>query len=210
MTLLMSAVIVLWFAVVYVLGANGSFVSKPGSWPLPVLLGVMTPLLIGLTAFLVSPAFRRLVATADLRLLTGMQAWRFAGIALVALGAQQLLPGSFAWSAGLGDIAIGLTAPWIVLALIRRPEFASSRLFAVWNLAGIADLIGAVGLGALSTAHAIGASGEITMTPMTQLPMVLLPAFFVPLFIVLHIIALVQPRWGAVQVRSVRHVGSAA
>jgi hypothetical protein len=206
-----AGVLLIWFGLVCALAAGGKFVREPGSWPLPILIGVVAPLLIALAAFLVSPAFRRIVATADLRLLTSMQAWRFAGIALLALGVQGLLPAAFAWSAGLGDIAIGLTAPWIVLALIRRPEFASGRGFLAWNLAGIADLVGAVSLGALSTAYATGAAGEITMTPMAQLPMVLLPAFFVPLFIVLHVIALTRARWATVTGHSSGSlVGSAA
>ena len=33
-----------------------------------------------------------------------------------------------------GAIAVGLTAPWVALALVRRPGFATSRLFVGWNL----------------------------------------------------------------------------
>ena len=140
------------------------------------------------------PAFRNFVLTIDLRLVTGIQAWRFAGLGFLALNTHGVLPGLFTWPAGLGDMAIGLTAPWIVLALIRVPGFAASRLFVVWNLPGIMDLAVAVSTGAIASAMATGAAGEITTAPMAQLPLVLIPAFLVPFFIMLHLAALVQAR----------------
>ena len=105
-----------------------------------------------------------------------------------------MLPGLFAWPAGLGDIAIGVTAPWIVLALIRRPDFAWSKTFVAWNLLGLLDLVVAVGTGALSSGLATGVAGEITTGPMAQLPLVLIPAYLVPIFITLHLTALLQAR----------------
>ena len=105
-----------------------------------------------------------------------------------------MLPGSFAWPAGLGDMAIGLTAPWVARAVARRPAFAASRTFVVWNLLGLLDFVGAVGTGTASSALATGAPGEVTTGPMSQLPLVLIPGFFVPLFIVLHLVALIRSR----------------
>jgi len=102
--------------------------------------------------------------------------------------------GGFAWLAGLGDLAIGLTAPWVILALIRRPGFAASKAFVAWNLLGLLDLVDAVSTGALSSALATGAPGEITTGPMAQLPLVLIPAYLVPIFVMLHAAALFQSR----------------
>ena len=73
--------------------------------------------------------FRDFVLAADLRLMTGIQAGRFAGLGFLALYANGVLPGSFALPAGLGDMAIGVTAPWVLLALIRRPGFAAGKTF---------------------------------------------------------------------------------
>lgn len=125
---------------------------------------------------------------------TGIQAWRFAGLGFLALYAHGVLPGVFAWPAGVGDIAIGLTAPWMALRLTRKPASVSSGLFVVWNLLGILDLIIAVGMGAVGAAFAAGISGEITTSPMARLPLVLIPAYFVPLFVMLHFAALFQAR----------------
>jgi hypothetical protein len=112
----------------------------------------------------------------------------------VALYTYGVLPGPFAWPAGLGDIAIGLTAPWVMRALQRRPEFAASKGFVVWNLLGILDLLRAMGTGTMSSLLAVGAAGAVTTAPMAELPLVLIPAFLVPIFFMLHVAALIQAR----------------
>lgn len=126
--------------------------------------------------------------------MTAIQAWRAGGLVFLAFYAHGLLPGRFAWPAGLGDILIGVTAPWILLALIRRPGFTASRLFVVWNLLGILDLVVAISTGALSSGFLAGAVGQVTTAPMTQLPLVLIPAYLVPLFAILHLASLFQAR----------------
>src|SRR5262245_16319550 len=137
---------------------------------------------------------RTLVLTAVLPLLTAVQAWRFAGFGFIALYVYSVLPGAFAWPAGLGDMAIGMTAPWVALALIRRPGFAASSWFVVWNVLGILDLVVAVTTGMLISILATGGASEITTAPMAELPLLLIPAFLVPLFIMLHMTALFQAR----------------
>ena len=128
----------------------------------------------------------------DLPTMAGIQAWRLAGLGFLALYAYGILPGLFAWPAGIGDMAIGLTAPLVILALRRRPAFAVGRLFLAWNLLGMLDLVVAVGLGATSAVLGIGISAEITTFPMGVLPLVLVPTFLVPLFLMLHLAALLQ------------------
>lgn len=193
-TSLVGAVLALWFVLVFFLGEQGVFVQPQEAPPIPILLGVSVPLLVFLAAYLRSEAFRQLVLTADLRVLTAIQAWRAGGLSFLALYAHDVLPGLFAWPAGLGDIFIGLTAPWAMLALIRQPDFRASRLFLAWNLLGILDLVVAVGTGVLSTGFVAGLAGAITTAPMAQLPLILIPAYFVPLFIMLHLAALLQAR----------------
>ncbi|HET6515886.1 MAG TPA: hypothetical protein VFG09_12050 [Thermodesulfovibrionales bacterium] len=188
------AILFLWLVAVLILGANGVFVREPGTPPLPIFAGVVIPLLVFLAAFWSGGLFRDFVMTLDLEVAAGIQAWRFGGLGFIALYAYGVLPGLFAWPAGLGDMAIGLTAPFIVLALRRRPDFIRSRIFVVWNLLGILDLINAVTLGALSAFLGIGITGEITTFPMAQLPLVLIPAFLVPLFVMLHLTSVFQAR----------------
>ena len=69
-----------------------------------------------------SQSFRAFVLSLDLRLIAGMQAWRWAGLGFLSLYAHNVLPAVFALPAGLGDMAIGATAPWIILKLVREPR----------------------------------------------------------------------------------------
>jgi hypothetical protein len=191
---LVAAALAIWLALVFLLGANGAFVRPPAVPPLPILLGATVPVLLFLAAYGGSGAFRALTLAADLRLLTAIQGWRAGGLGFLALYAHGILPGLFALPAGLGDIAIGVTAPWVMLALLRRPAFAGSRRFVVWNLLGILDLVVALSTGALSSGIVAGLAGKVTTAPMAQLPLLLIPAYLVPLFFILHLAALSQAR----------------
>jgi hypothetical protein len=187
-------VLALWLVVVFLLGAAGAFPRPPGTPPLPILIGATAPLIVFLAAYWGSAAFHAYVLAIDLPLATAVQAWRAGGLGFLALYVHGVLPGVFAWPAGLGDIAIGVTAPWVALALVRRRGFVTSRVFVVWNLLGILDLVVAVSVGGLSSVLASGTAGEVTTGPMAQLPLVLIPAYLVPLFIMLHLAALLQAR----------------
>ena len=158
------SVLALWFVVVFLLGAAGAFVRVPGTPPIPVLIGATAPLVVFLAAYWTWPTFRAYILTSDLSLAAAIQAWRAGGLVFLALYKYGLLPGAFAWPAGLGDIAIGVTAPWVALALVRRPGFATSRVFVAWNLFGILDLVVAVGTGGLHSA--LASAGEVTTGPM--------------------------------------------
>jgi hypothetical protein len=190
-----AAALVLWFGLIYALGATGVLHSPATALPLPLLLGFTLPILFFLALYGTVARFREFVLAADLRLATGMQAWRFAGFGFLALYAYGLLPGAFAWPAGLGDIAIGMTAPWVVAALIQRPGFVTSKGFVAWNLLGMLDLLVAVGSGALARLASSG--GGVTTELMGTLPLVLIPCYFVPIFFMLHLTALYQARHGA-------------
>jgi hypothetical protein len=194
----MWGVLAVWLASVFFLGSAGGFVRPAGSWPYPIVIGAVAPVVIFLLTFWTSRGFHDFILSIDRSLITAIQAWRFAGLGFVALYIHGVLPGIFAWPAGLGDIAMGLTAPWLALRLTREPKLVSSGSFVVWNWLGILDLVIAVGMGGLSSALASGTPGEITTAPMARLPLVLIPAYFVPLFVMLHLSALFQARRQAV------------
>lgn len=190
-----------WFAAIFALGAAGSLVSSQDGPPLPMLLSVVVPLVVFVAAYRGWQPFRAWLLSADLSLITAVQAWRTVGLAFLALFAYGLLPGVFALPAGLGDIAIALTAPWVAVALRRDRAYAGSRGFAVWNLLGILDLAVAVVVGGLSTGFLAGFTAGVTTAPLARLPLVLIPAYFVPLFIMLHLTALFQARRAATENR---------
>ena len=183
-----------WFVLVVSLGAVGAFVGRPGTPPFAIAIGVGAPLLLFFACLRFSQSFREFALSLDLRLIAGIQAWRWAGLGFLSLYAHNVLPALFALPAGLGDMAIGITAPWIILALVRRPGFAASATFIRWNVLGILDLVVAISIGTLSATLATGAPGEVSTAPMATLPLLLIPAFLVPLFLMLHTAALMQSR----------------
>src|SRR5580658_601635 len=189
-----ALVLAAWFALVVALGANGVFVSAAGAPPLAIAIGAGLPIILFFAALRLSGAFRERVLTADLHLIVAIQSWRFAGLGFLALYANKVLPAMFALPAGLGDMAVGFAAPWMVLALVRQPAFAASPAFTRWNVLGILDLIVAVSLGTVGATLSTGAPGEISTAPMATLPLLLIPAFLVPLFLMLHTAALMQSR----------------
>ncbi|MGA2176071.1 MAG: hypothetical protein ABSH38_13930 [Verrucomicrobiota bacterium] len=189
-----AVAVALWFGLVLFLGAQGAFVGSADSPPLPIFFGFAIPLVVFFAAYFGWSEFRAFVLSTDLRLVAAMQAWRWAGFGFLALYAHGVLPGLFAFPAGLGDMAIGLTAPWILLGLARHPSFAASPRYVLWNIMGITDLVVAVSLGAICSGFLHGLTGNVTTSPMAKLPLVLIPAYFVPIFIMLHFTALSQAR----------------
>jgi|ERR1051326_2249777 hypothetical protein len=187
-------ILALWFGLVFLLGSQGAFVGRVDSPPLPIFLGLATPLVLFFAAYFGWSAFREFTLSADLRLVTAMQGWRWAGLGFLSLYAHNILPGLFALPAGLGDMAIGVTAPWILLGLIRDQSFVTSRRYVIWNLLGILDLIVAVSMGVICSGFFRGLTLNVTTNAMTQLPLILVPAYLVPLFIMLHFTALSQVR----------------
>jgi len=189
-----AAFFLAWLALVLVLGARGVFTAPVGAPPLALLIGLLAPLSLFLLGYWTLPPLREFVLSADLRVIVGIQAWRWAGFGFLTLYAYKVLPGIFAWPAGLGDMAIGVTAPFVLAALLRRPGFAADRSFVAWNLSGILDLTVAVSIGALVPLLAPHLFATVSTAPMARLPLVLVPAFLVPTFLMLHLTALFQAR----------------
>ena len=191
-------VLALWFALSFALGASGAFINRLGTPPLALLAAVMVPTALFLAAYWISRSFHEFVLAADVSLLTATQSWRFAGVGFIALNLLGFLPSYFAWPAGLGDMAIGVTAPWVALALGRNARFASSKTFVAWNVFGIFDFaVLAVGMGAIAPLifpnllHAITPQ-MVTAAPMRHLPLSMVPSFLVPMFTIFHLVALFQ------------------
>ena len=196
------AALALWLGLVTFLGSQGAFVGRADSPPLAIFLGVTIPLAVFFAAYFGWSAFRAFILSADLRLVSAIQAWRWGGLGFLSLYAHGVLPGLFAFPAGLGDMAIGVTAPWMVLRLIRQPSFAASRRYRIWNMLGILDFVVAVSMGTISSGFIHGLNLNVTTSAMAQLPLVLIPAYMVPFFIMLHCTALFQARQLALSAKS--------
>jgi hypothetical protein len=161
----------------------------------------ITPLIplfvvLGLTvAFLTlwrSVALRRVLAAASLPALVGVQVYRTIGAVFVVLLALGQLPAHFALPAGWGDVAIGVTAPLVALALARGVP-GGRTLAIAWNVLGLLDLVVAVGMGTgfLAPLLAPGLGPRVApAAAMGVFPLIVIPTFAVPVAVLLHVLAL--------------------
>lgn len=188
-----GTVIAIWLVTVCVLAASGVFVGGPGKPPLAVFGCAVVPMILFAMAWRMSQVFRDFLLALDVRLIVGIQAWRFGGFGFIVLYAGHLLPGLFALPAGLGDMAIGIAAPVWLAALFKNPGAASGRRFRIWNMLGLLDFVIAFTTATICAMTIAGSAGP-TIAPMGQLPLVLIPVFMVPLFAMLHITALMQAK----------------
>ncbi len=185
---LTSGLIAAWFVFSLVTSGLHLYENGTNAPPAAVGLAATTPIVAFLVWFAASAGFRRFVLSLNPRTLTLVQTWRVGGFTFLVLATYGLLPRLFAWPAGFGDMAVGVTAPLAAL-LLARPERRGS--FLIWQLLGIADLVNAVALGTL--AGVINPQG-IPTQPMTVLPLSLIPTFAVPLLLILHLICIAQAR----------------
>jgi hypothetical protein len=171
----------------------GAFHVGPDDAPLPLLLAVAIPVALFAAAYAVSERFRDYVLGLDLGLLTALQGWRVLGGGFLFLYAFDILPGLFAYPAGLGDMAIGVAAPFFAAALYTGG--VSRRRLVLWNWLGLFDFVVAFATGIFTSGGAFGLlTGAVSNAPVQQLPLLLVPAFAVPVFILVHFAALLQLR----------------
>jgi hypothetical protein len=188
LSLLVGALV--WFGAIFGLAAKGVFVSGPGEPPMAVGVAFLTPLLLFLLGLGIS-SWRRLVLSISPVFLIALNGWRFIGLGFLMAHQEGLLPGGFAWPAGLGDIAMAATAPLVAARVAADDQFRFGNGFLIWNLFGIADFIDAILLGTLYNWPGFA---PLTIGLMQRLPFALIPCFFVPLVAIAHIILLAQRR----------------
>jgi hypothetical protein len=189
---ILPIVLVGWFLAVLAAAAAGTFEASPAQPPLAILVALAGPPLTFAFLYRLSRRAGEFVLSVDLRLLTALQAWRVVGVMFLALYAFGLLPGLFAWPAGLGDAAVGIAAPFVLLSMMHGAPTWRHR--AAWlNVAGLLDFAVAVGTGVLTSSSSLGflADGSARAS-LGSLPLVLVPAFAVPLFIIFHMMSLLQ------------------
>ena len=73
-TWFVTGVLVIWFGIIFVLGASGAFVRSPGELPLLILFGVAIPLIVFFVAFSTSKDFRDFARSVDLPRVNAIQA----------------------------------------------------------------------------------------------------------------------------------------
>jgi hypothetical protein len=185
----LAATVVVWFAFALTAGALNVFRNGSQRLGVAVAIAASTPILLFAIWFAASKRFREATTSFSPQTLTIAETLRIGGLTFVLLYLAGRLPGIFALPAGLGDMAIGVTAP-LIAARFANPEHRTG--FIVWQLLGMLDLVTAVALG--TTAAIIRPGSDMTL--MTVLPLSLIPTFFVPLYLMFHVVNIAQAkRW---------------
>lgn len=181
----------LWHGAAWVIVAEGLLL--PGAVSIPLLpLMIVVPTAIVITLLLRSGRIGMLLDAMPASWLVGLQAYRVIGGVFFASWLAGTAPGIFALPAGTGDVITGLMAlPTALVLASGRPGSTKVALF--WNLFGIADLVVAVTLGALTTPGPLQqlALDHPNLTTGTY-PSAIIPAFTVPTSLVLHALSLRQ------------------
>ena len=172
-------VLAIWSGVVMTAIAAGVFAGGASLRLLPAAQAIpIAAVAIGYRAW---PRFRNYLLTLDLRLLLAAQLWRVIGIAFLFALAYDQVPAGFAVPAAVGDLATGIAALAVVLAL-GNGSLTRGRLYAFTAL-GVADFL---------LANATGLALE--PPALTAWPLAIFPTIMVPFFTVLHLVAVLQSR----------------
>lgn len=174
-----------WFALSGVIAAHGWYVAKLGTQPPWLPIAFLAALLAMLGATAIPSVARAIAAPGTLGRLHLPHAFRVAGVAFLITMALGHLPALFALPAGLGDIAVGIAAPFVARDLARGTGHRAAVRF---NILGIADLVVALTLGSLTAFQIVAVTP--TAQAIAELPLALIPTAAVPLLLALHITAL--------------------
>ncbi|HZR61069.1 MAG TPA: hypothetical protein VFA80_08995 [Xanthobacteraceae bacterium] len=199
----LSAVFVGWEVVAHYLGAANTYLSTIESpQPVPTLLfGLLIPLVVAAIALWRSENVATLVSAIPLHWLVAAQVYRVAGGIFLVLWADGRLPWQFALPAGIGDVTTGIVAVVVAASLARNAVGAEMATYA-WCLFGIADLVVAIAMGAMTSpgqVHVLALDAPNLL--MTAYPLVMVPTFAVPLALMLHGLVLLRLRRGAAATR---------
>jgi hypothetical protein len=185
-------VLAVWAIAETVLARRGAFRAAVAQELPPVGINLIV-VLLALAFFLsVGRSLRRLLR--NQANLIRLHVWRLEGLVFLILMVQGRVPALWAVPAGVGDVLVGATAPWVARGL-ERP--GGRRRAIAWTLFGMADLVVAVALGVMTNPGPTQVFHPIPNAEMlTQYPLALVPVFLVPLAFTLHVVSLLQLRRG--------------
>jgi hypothetical protein len=186
-----SALLTAWFLAALVPSWLGFYGGSSNRIP-TIQYGLLIPILAGIAMFRLWPSLRRIVEIVPQRWIVSVQVYRAFGFIFLVLYAGGRIPGAFALPAGIGDMIVGLLAPFAGAAYARESR-GSAAMLRAWNLLGIADLVVAVTTGMLTSPSPLQALAfDNPNTLITAFPLVMIPVFLVPLSILLHLASLAK------------------
>jgi hypothetical protein len=172
-----AVVFIAWLLGVVLLASDNFF--RNDVLPPRIPLALLATLIVGYL-FLLSRSFRGIVGCIPQHWLIAIQTFRILGGVFLVRYFQGQLPAIFAIPAGVGDVLTGALAPLVAYWWCVGKPYARGAAIA-WNLFGMADLVNAVTIGALTG----GGGGGIVF------PIVLIPVYAVPRAFLIHAYSLI-------------------
>src|SRR5262245_11108387 len=193
-----AVVLIGWLAAALALALVGTFEGVPGRAP-TIQFGFLVPVAIAGLLLWRSVTARQIVDAVPQHWLIGVQVTRALGATFLVLYAAGLMPGLFAFPAGLGDLAVASLAPIVAYAAAPDPR-GSTRRIAAWNLLGIADFIVAFAAGIATGNSPLQIAAFDKPNSLIDIyPLVLIPVFLVPLWTIFHMASLTKLRRAAAE-----------
>ena len=192
-----AAVVVAWFVATFALVKGGAYeTTAQTAFPPAIGPAIALPVILGSLLYALAPV-RRALAQIGLHWLVGVQFYRVVGGIFLIAYLQDDIPAEFALPAGIGDVLVGIAAPFVALRLARDGVERAWPLVTTWCALGIADLAIAIGTGFITAPSAFQqfALGDPNAA-ITSYPLALIPTFAVPASIVLHVWVLARLRPG--------------
>jgi hypothetical protein len=182
-----------WLVLAFTLAKQGIFeTDATTTMPPPIGPAIVIPTVIGCALLALAPV-RRVIARIPLHWLVGVQAYRVAGGLFLVAHLQGDVPAEFALPAGIGDVLVGIAAPFVALALARGGIERAWPKVVAWCTLGILDLVAAITLGFLSAPSAFQQLAlDEPNAAITSYPLVLIPTFGVPASLILHVYVLAR------------------
>ncbi|MDH3979812.1 MAG: hypothetical protein OEU91_04785 [Gammaproteobacteria bacterium] len=186
-----SMLVIAWLLGAVLLSASGLLAHGDGLLRLLMPAMILLPIAVFAIAYRGNEAFRTRVLSIDTGILVILHSWRMVGMGFLFLYAHNILPGLFAWLAGMGDMLAAAGAMVIGTALLKGKTVSRQALWS-WNTFGLLDFIVAVVVG--TSLRSIYLGGTVNTDAMALLPLSLVPTIIVPLYIITHVVIYLQLR----------------
>jgi hypothetical protein len=186
-----SLLVIFWLLGVVLVSASGLLAHGDGWLRLLMPALIVLPVTVFALVYRSSETFRSLVLAMDTGVLVMLHSWRMVGMGFLFLYAHNVLPGLFAWLAGVGDMLAAAGAMIIGTALLKGKTVSRQALWS-WNTFGLLDFIIAIVIG--TSLRSVYFGGAVNTDAMALLPLSLVPTVVVPLYIITHAVIYLQLR----------------
>lgn len=180
--------VVLFFLLYYLLVGLLSFTTlfEGNALPPRILVFTALPLLAFYFLFVFrTKTYWEVLAQIPLSSLVRIHTFRFVGLFFIIAWYYGILPKQFAWTAGIGDIFVAVTAIGVARLADQKANLYK-KIALIWNIIGFWDIVAVIVTAIYVTRQAME-TGGMGLTEMAKFPFCLIPAFAPATIIFLHI-----------------------